>query len=148
MKFKSDIDKFAKKSEKKVTKVLQAGTLEIFSELIRVSPVGNASLWAKPPRTTDYIGGRFRNNWQTSIGAPSSGFNDSPDSNGALSKAMAMSVIPRIDFNDTVWIVNNLPYAIALENGSSTQAPRGIVKLTVKRWNRAVNAAAKKEAKT
>ena len=41
------------------------------------------------------------------------------------------------------FIVNNLPYAIPLEYGHSTQAPNGMVRITVERFQQIVDAAAR-----
>jgi hypothetical protein len=42
----------------------------------------------------------------------------------------------------TIYIVNNLPYANALENGHSKQAPSGMVKVTLQEFPGIVSAAA------
>lgn len=52
---------------------------------------------------------------------------------GDLNKA---KIVP---FYKNFYIINNLPYIIDLERGSSSQAPQGMVKLTVELMQSAIN---------
>lgn len=123
---KAFVAKFAKDADAVVTKtVLAVGT-----SLVMKSPVGNPSLWqGKAP--AGYVGGRFRANWQYGFNVPVSGVVDTIDQNGSttingISERAAVSGSNGIHF-----IVNNLPYATALEYGHSSQAPNGMVGITV-----------------
>ncbi|WP_416365137.1 hypothetical protein [Pseudomonas sp. NFX183] len=86
----------------------------------------------------DYVGGRFRANWNFSIGSVDNSFRIHPDPTGA--EATARLVAGAIEFKagETAFIVNNLPYAIPLEFGHSTQAPGGMVRVTVARFQQIV----------
>ncbi|VVO79601.1 hypothetical protein PS870_01722 [Pseudomonas fluorescens] len=86
----------------------------------------------------DYVGGRFRANWNFSIGSVDNSFRVHPDPTG--SEATARLVAGAIEFKagETAFIVNNLPYAIPLEFGHSTQAPGGMVRVTVARFQQIV----------
>ncbi|WP_095110561.1 hypothetical protein [Pseudomonas sp. Irchel 3E20] len=86
----------------------------------------------------DYVGGRFRANWNFSIGSVDNSFRIHPDPTGA--EATARLVAGAIEFKagQTAFIVNNLPYAIPLEFGHSTQAPGGMVRVTVARFQQIV----------
>ncbi len=86
----------------------------------------------------DYVGGRFRANWNFSIGSVDNSFRIRPDPTGA--EATARLVAGAIEFKagETAFIVNNLPYAIPLEFGHSTQAPGGMVRVTVARFQQIV----------
>ena len=44
-------------------------------------------------------------------------------------------------------LTNNLPYAVAVENGSSKQAPSGMVKTSVRGMASSIEKAGKKEGK-
>nr|DAH87064.1 MAG TPA: tail component [Caudoviricetes sp.] len=85
--------------------------------------------------------GRFRGNWQFSIAAPAGGTLDTVDPTGA--EATARIVGDSIEFRAgiTAFIVNNLPYAIALEYGHSDQAPGGMVRITQARFQQIVEEA-------
>ncbi len=92
-------------------------TIELFSRVIEKSPV---------------LTGRFRANWNCSIGTPNLSTSESidPSGNGAISKAT--STVVSYTLNDqSVFLTNNLPYADRLENGWSKQAPNGMVRLSV-----------------
>lgn len=86
----------------------------------------------------DYVGGRFRANWNFSIGSVDNSFRIHPDPTGT--EATARLVAGAIEFKagQTAFIINNLPYAIPLEFGHSTQAPGGMVRVTVARFQQIV----------
>lgn len=92
-------------------------------------------------RGKDYVGGRFRGNWQFSIDTPADGVIDSVDPNGRATIAILRSQVNQLTAGQTAYIVNNLPYAIPLEYGHSKQAPNGMVRLTVDRFQQIVNEA-------
>lgn len=72
--------------------------------------------------------GRARNNWILSIGTPLRGDRE-PDKagGGALANARQAIATYRLDFG-SIFITNNVPYIIPLENGSSRQAPSGMAR--------------------
>ena len=85
-----------------------------------------------------YVGGRFRGNWMFNIGTPDSTTTEEVDPSGV--KSMARIVGGAIEFNagDTCFITNSLGYAIPLEFGHSNQAPGGMVRVTVARFQQIV----------
>lgn len=91
----------------------------------------------------DYVGGRFRGNWQFSLETPASGELDRIDPNGAETLATLVSQVQYMTAGQVAYIVNNLPYAIPLEYGHSTQAPGGMVRITIERFQRIVDEAAR-----
>lgn len=86
----------------------------------------------------DYVGGRFRGNWQFSIEAPADGTLDIVDPSGSMSLALLRGQVASLTAGQTAYIVNNLPYAIPLEYGHSSQAPSGMVRVTVARFQQIV----------
>lgn len=86
----------------------------------------------------DYVGGRFRGNWNFSIGSPDKSFRIHPDPDGEAATARLVSGAIEFKAGMTAFIVNNLPYAIPLEFGHSTQAPGGMVRVTVARFQQIV----------
>lgn len=86
----------------------------------------------------DYVGGRFRGNWMFSIKSADTSTTEEVDPSG--SKSMARIVNGAIEFKagETAYITNSLPYAISLEYGHSTQAPGGMVRITVARFQQIV----------
>lgn len=90
-----------------------------------------------------YVGGRFRGNWQFSIETPVQGTLDQPDPAGNVTLAKLKLQVEQMTAGQVAFIVNNLPYAIPLEYGHSTQAPSGMVRITVERFQQIVDAAAR-----
>ena len=134
---------YDKKVLKPILRATQEVTYECFNRLVQNSPVKT---------------GLFRYNWQVGIDQPPSGPlvghdlqpKGSPPS--AETKAFALNKIRAFLHRLAPWhIVNNLHYARKLEEGSSLQAPAGIVAVTVEEMRvlapeivkRAVKAASK-----
>ena len=89
----------------------------------------------------DYVGGRFRGNWQFSIGAPAEGELDQIDPAGGVTLAKLRLQVEQLTIGQTAYIVNNLPYAVPLEYGHSKQAPGGMVRITLARFQQIVDEA-------
>lgn len=89
----------------------------------------------------DYVGGRFRGNWQFSIGAPAEGELDQVDPAGGVTLAKLRLQVEQLTIGQTAYIVNNLPYAVSLEYGHSKQAPGGMVRITLARFQQIVEEA-------
>lgn len=81
-------------------------------------------------RPRGYVGGRFRNSWYVTVGAPSNAGAREPDKSGAGS----LSDLKNIGGAGTVtYLCNNMPYGLRLEYGWSKQAPEGMVRINVAR---------------
>ncbi|MBA1195212.1 hypothetical protein G7007_20530 [Pseudomonas entomophila] len=88
-----------------------------------------------------YVGGRFRGNWQFSIDSPATGELDRIDPSGNKAIAELLAQVQALTIGQTAYIVNNLPYAVPLEYGHSTQAPNGMVRVTLANFQRIVDEA-------
>lgn len=104
--------------EENSDKLLRALALETHRRLIRKTPVDK---------------GRARNNWNAAIGSPDVGTSDAAtyDRSGQSAITEGMSVIGVFKAGERFYSTNSLPYIPALEDGSSTQAPNGMIKVTV-----------------
>lgn len=89
----------------------------------------------------DYVGGRFRGNWQFSIDTPADGMLDQVDPSGGVTLAKLRLQVGQLTAGQTAYIVNNLPYAVPLEYGHSKQAPGGMVRITLARFQQIVDEA-------
>ncbi|KAA0983308.1 hypothetical protein [Pseudomonas sp. ANT_J28] len=89
----------------------------------------------------DYVGGRFRGNWQFSVGSPVDGVLDQIDPSGNVSVAVLRTQVQSLTIGQTAYLVNNLPYAVPLEYGHSKQAPGGMVRITLARFQQIVDEA-------
>lgn len=90
----------------------------------------NDSMDIKKPE--GYVGGRFKNNWYVGFDSQPTQSNDTPDASGRGSNSRGMAVLEvfRVGQVSSIYFTNNLPYAAALENGHSGQAPGGMVGIT------------------
>lgn len=108
-------------------------SIALFGEVVERSPVDS---------------GRFRGNWQTAANAQKT----TPitrDDKAPLGSPPGSAVQAEIDANlgklgDIVYFTNNLPYAERLEYGYSGQAPAGMVRTSVSRFEGLVAAEAAK----
>ncbi|AXA25644.1 hypothetical protein [Pseudomonas putida] len=88
-----------------------------------------------------YVGGRFRGNWQFSIDSPATEELDRIDPSGSQAIADLIAQVQALTIGQTAYIVNNLPYAVPLEYGHSTQAPHGMVRVTLAKFQAIVDQA-------
>lgn len=90
-----------------------------------------------------YVGGRFRGNWQVTFDTKATGELERIDPQGDSTKSAASQVV--LGFTSevgTIWAVNNLPYGPRLEfEGWSSQAPSGMVRISVAEFQTYVNRA-------
>lgn len=128
MSFSKDIRSFVSKAVQAHGKITRAATLELFSGVIKDTPVDT---------------GRARGNWQTSVGSPATGELDREDKSGAQVIAEVHQKTPP-GAGQVTLLTNNLPYIEALERGSSTQAPEGMVRKNIDRVQRIVDAVIRK----
>lgn len=117
------IDTLVKNAKADVETVVRRVTLEIFTNVVRRSPVKS---------------GRFRANWNVSFGTPNYATTESTQKARGMEEAKRSATLP---VGGTVYISNALPYATRLENGWSRQAPYGMVRLAVTQFDSAVKKA-------
>jgi hypothetical protein len=115
--FALNLAKQIKAANDKAESIVKVTMIELFNRVIQKSPVDT---------------GRFRANWNCSIGSPDLSTSESidPSGSGAISKATSTVVSYTLN-GQSVFLTNNLPYADRLENGWSKQAPNGMVRLSV-----------------
>lgn len=115
MAFADDVKRFALDVRGESDKVVRTATLELFSGIIKSTPVDT---------------GRARGNWQTSVVQPQGGTLERTGMEAALAEVQA--TVPE-GAGQLVYLSNNLPYIERLENGWSQQAPIGMVRINVDR---------------
>lgn len=128
-KFTLDIQAFVAKAKKNPETVMRSVSLKLFSAIIKASPVDT---------------GRFRGNWQTTGVTPATGLVAGVDPTGNKAVNSAATFITNAPGWDTFTLTNNLPYAERLEYGWSKQAPTGIVRVNVIRFQQLINEEAAK----
>ena len=123
MSFTGDLKRFADTAIDDVDEVRRAVSLELFNSVIRDTPVDS---------------GRARGNWQTTTGAAAKTAIERDDKSGEAASKEAEQAIKGSALSDPIYMSNNLPYIEPLENGSSKQAPEGMVKRNFARIRRII----------
>jgi hypothetical protein len=113
--FEMGLKEFADSIPEQVGVIHRAAMLEGLKGVVQMSPVKT---------------GRFRANWQTTVDTPAVG---DLEETANIAEARGAPVIAAIQPYSVSWITNNLPYAEALENGHSSQAPAGMLNVTFQR---------------
>ena len=108
---------------------MRSVSLKLFSAIIKASPVDT---------------GRFRGNWQTTGVTPATGLIAGVDPTGNKAVNSATTFITNAPGWDTFTLTNNLPYAERLEYGWSKQAPVGMVRVNIARFQQLINEEAAK----
>lgn len=123
MSFSSVIRRFSKRTNRDIDKVFRGTALGLFSAIITRTPVDS---------------GRLRANWIASSGKPIYKRFKRTDKSGAVAISSAAAIVMRTGADSSLYLANSLPYASEIENGSSKQAPAGMVKVTVAEFQREV----------
>jgi len=113
--FASDVHRIAKDMKQDVERVAAATFIELFTSVIKDTPADT---------------GRLQGNWQTTTNTPATGLLTATGPAGAISM-----VALTISKPDLYYLTNNLPYAetIEFDGHSKVKAPRGMVRINVKR---------------
>jgi hypothetical protein len=139
--FAANISQFVARANGNVDAVVRKIILDIGTKIVMRSPVGDAELWQSPP-PPGYVGGRFRANWQYTFGQPATQPTDAIDPSGSSAISGIQSGVSANKAAGLHYLSNNLPYAKRLEEGWSTQAPAGMVGLTLVEFENTVRDAA------
>lgn len=115
--FTLDLSRLVEKAKGKTDLAVRKVMLETFSKVIYKSPVDT---------------GRFRSNWLLQYGAPNLSTTLETDKSGGSTVGRVAADIQstRLD-GKSIFLTNSLDYSITLENGSSKQAPQGMVRLSI-----------------
>ena len=114
--FTRDLSAFGAGIEEEVNAVKRKAALRVLTGVTLATPVDT---------------GRAMGNWTVSIGAPDSSVSENRDRSGGTTIAKGSAVISRALPKDTIFITNNLPYIVSLNDGSSSQAPAKFVERAV-----------------
>lgn len=138
--FALDIQKFADSFEDGAEQAIRGTTIKLFSAFVDSSPVDE---------------GRFRGNWFATGEQPSTKITSNTDKSGVNTKKKIESVILSLKDYSVFTATNNLPYSEVIEfggykdgpnttGGYSNQAPEGVVRINVMRFNQLLEAEARK----
>jgi hypothetical protein len=126
MSFTVSLKKLTDKAGAQADNLVKKIAIDVVSSVVNKSPVDT---------------GRFRGNWQLGVGAVDGEINSPESKSGADSINRATNELAGFKSGKTIFISNSLPYAQRLENGYSSQAPQGMVRLTVIEFKRNIRKA-------
>ncbi len=135
---KTNINQFLKqhKANEKLAleaseKIINATVLQMYKNIIDRTPVGNPALWSYPA-PKGYDPGTLKASWSISFGSNMRNTKGQFTSGSQMTNAGGLSLkINGSDTKQTISIYNNQPYAQRVENGWSTQAPQGMMRISV-----------------
>lgn len=107
------IERFAQAAGIELETVARKVTFELMRSVVIKSPVDT---------------GRFKSNWNFSVGAPDYATTESTNAARADAEALRALTAP---IGGVTYLSNGLPYGRRLENGWSKQAPRGMVRTSL-----------------
>ena len=125
MTFEADVAKFARKVNARMDQVVRKVVIDMTADIVRMTPVDT---------------GHARSNYFWGVQRVSA-VDPTQDKRGGASITRAAEFSMGLRAGGVVYLTNNLPYIMALEYGSSKQAPAGMARVTVARFQRIVNAA-------
>ena len=130
-KFGALIREWADKKKLDIEKVARGFCINLSTEIIMRTPVGDPLLW-KSKAPAGYTGGRARNNWFATVAMPSEKMNKSADKTGQASVKRVNAGANKLKAGQTFYLTNNLPYIRRLEyEGWSNQAPAGMLRTSL-----------------
>lgn len=146
--FGASLLKFQADTDEAVDETVRGVAQYALRKVMEMSPVGNPDLWQSTKDAKylavygtkaetfkfareGYVGGRFKGDWQVTVDSPTEAVLPDIDPSGAATIAKGTATIQTAPRPREFWLTNNLPYSERLENGWSTQAPLGIVAVTM-----------------
>jgi hypothetical protein len=104
----------------------------ILQSVVMSTPVGNRTLWDDPKKArVGYVGGRARANWLVSIGIPKKRATETTDAGGSNTISAGQTIIRNSFPQRPIYLSNNVPYIMLLNNGHSKQAPAGFIQTSI-----------------
>lgn len=152
MTFALDLQKYADKTKQSMGDAVREVVMTCATLVDERSPVGQPEIWAAnvyrkshglPTSPAGYRGGHFRANNQYGFGSAPTGEVAGEDPSGAEAMVKIRAGVMGSPVAGVHYIANNVPYAMALENGHSTQAPQGVYGLAAIDAANAANAVIK-----
>lgn len=120
MSFEREMKKFAAKTKQRMNDVVAGTCMRLTYSIVVQTPVDT---------------GIARGNWQSSINNVDVKIINTPDPSGNSSIQKGYLTAKK-SVGEIFYLVNNLPYIRPLEYGHSTQAPHGMVGISVRQFRK------------
>lgn len=118
--FDAQLEQWPRKLQRILDRAAREACLELTRRVIQRTPVKTGAL---------------RGGWQAGVGAPPPG-QGSPDPQGAAALERAARAVRDMGAGDVFRLVNRLPYAGAVEYGSSRRPPRAMLRASAAEFDR------------
>lgn len=130
--FAAQLQAFGELVQQDADEVFQIVATEVGQSVINLTPVDT---------------GRALSNWNAGINAPDDVYRETEDPLDSKTSARLAGEFQSLKFGDTAYITNATPHVPFLEYGSSKQAPNGMIRITLARFNNIVQDAVSRVAK-
>lgn len=124
--FTEQLEQFAEETIDQADSIFRDVVMSMAGVIVRLSPVDT---------------GNFKGAWRLSIDGYDSTVPETPDKQGGDVLARMLAEVGNLTFGQAAFLQNNLPYAVPLEFGHSTQAPTGIVRIAQAQFQQLVQQA-------
>lgn len=124
--FTAQLQQFADETMEKADSIFRDVVMSMAGVIVRLSPVDT---------------GNFKGAWRLSIDGYDTTVPETPDKQGGDVLARMLAEVGNLTFGQAAFLQNNLPYAVPLEFGHSTQAPTGIVRIAQAQFQQLVQQA-------
>lgn len=129
--FAAEVKAWAEKAKARPETTIRQFMVNLTTELLERTPVGDPSLWKKKTPPPGYVGGALRANWNFTL-------NVADESNGKPPNRSVPDGIDRLNLaisppitDQAIYLVNAQPYARKIEyEAHSSQAVAGYVRIT------------------
>lgn len=130
--FLKQVEQFSEKAFDALDKVFQEVVVDLGTSVVTLSPV---------------LTGRFRGNWQLTVGAPANYSLVTTDPEGVTTLAKIKQEALKLESGQIAWLANQLTYGQLIETGDhSPKAPQGVVGITAVKFLAMVEDARRRHA--
>ena len=126
----ASLTEIVRSKKAKIESVMRSSVLRLGNRIIQDSPVDT---------------GRFINNWMSAVGTSDNSTRDDESMSGSQSQEDLERMSAELKGDQIGYFTNSLPYAEALELGSSAKAPAGMVAVNVLDWQEIVDSEVRAE---
>lgn len=124
--FSQGLQNYRDRTVQQLEAIFHQVVIDIGTSLIVLSPVDT---------------GRFKGNWQVTVGSPANHSLNVYDKVGHETIARITADVAQLTLGQTAYISNQLIYGVPLEYGHSQQAPNGFVRITLAMFDQIVKEA-------
>lgn len=130
--FAAQLQAFGDLVQEEADQVFRIVATEVGQSVINLTPVDT---------------GRALSNWNAGINSPDDTYRETEDPMDSQTSSRLAGEFSALKFGDTAYVTNATPHIPFLEYGSSKQAPHGMVRVTLAKFDNIVQDAVRRVAK-